>query len=47
MRGVAVTSVTPGGPVATAGFKSGHVVLKLNGKDFNDANTLRNEVADM
>jgi serine protease Do len=47
MRGVAINSVTPGGPAAAAGLKSGDVVLKLNGKDVNDANTLRNEVADL
>jgi Do/DeqQ family serine protease len=44
-RGVLVSSVTPGGPAEKAGVKSSDVILQLNGKDFNDANTLRNEIA--
>jgi Do/DeqQ family serine protease len=44
-RGVAINSVTSGGPAEKAGLKSGDVILQLNGKDVNDANTLRNEIA--
>jgi Do/DeqQ family serine protease len=44
-KGVAVTSVVPGGPADKAGLKSGDVILKLNGQDVNDANMLRNRVA--
>ena len=44
-RGVVVNSVTPGGPAEKAGIKTGDVILQLNGKDVNDANTLRNEIA--
>jgi Do/DeqQ family serine protease len=46
VRGVLVNSVTPGGPGENAGLKPGDVILKLNGKDVNDPNTLRNEIAD-
>jgi serine protease Do len=45
VRGVLVNSVNSGGPADKAGIKSGDVILKLNGKDVNDPNTLRNEVA--
>jgi len=45
VRGVLVNSVTSGGPADKAGVKSGDVILKLNGKDVNDPNTLRNEIA--
>jgi S1-C subfamily serine protease len=44
-RGVLVNSVTPDGPADKAGVKTGDVILKLNGKDVNDGNALRNEVA--
>jgi Do/DeqQ family serine protease len=47
VKGVAITSVVPGSPAEKAGLKSGDVVLKLNGKDVDDANTLRNEIANM
>jgi Do/DeqQ family serine protease len=46
-RGVAVTSVVSGSPAEKAGLKTGDIILKLNGKDVNDANTLRNEIAGM
>jgi Do/DeqQ family serine protease len=46
-RGVAITSVAPSTAADRAGLKSGDVVLKLNGKDVDDANTLRNEIAGM
>jgi Do/DeqQ family serine protease len=45
VRGILVNSVTPGGPGEKAGLKPGDVILKLNGKDVNDPNTLRNEIA--
>jgi len=45
VRGVLVSSVTPGGPADQAGVKSGDVILQFNGKDVNDPNLLRNEVA--
>ena len=44
-RGVLINSVTSGGPAEKAGLKTGDVILQLNGKDVNDANTLRNEIA--
>jgi S1-C subfamily serine protease len=45
VRGVLVNSVTPGGPGDKAELKTGDVILKLNGHDVNDPNTLRNEIA--
>jgi Do/DeqQ family serine protease len=45
VRGVLVNSVTPGGPGEKAGLKPGDVIVKLNGKDVNDPNILRNEIA--
>jgi S1-C subfamily serine protease len=44
-RGVLINSVASGGPAEKAGLKNGDVILQLNGKDVNDANTLRNEIA--
>jgi Do/DeqQ family serine protease len=44
-RGVLVNAVSPGGPADKAGLKTGDVILQLNGKDVNDTNTLRNEIA--
>jgi serine protease Do len=46
-QGVLVSGVERGGPADKAGLKSGDVILQLNGKDVNDGNTLRNEVAEM
>jgi Do/DeqQ family serine protease len=45
VRGVAVNSVTPGGPADKAGLKPGDVIIKLNGKAVSDTNVLRNQVA--
>ncbi len=45
VRGILVNSVTQGGPADKAGVKSGDVILKLNGKDVNDSNVLRNMIA--
>src|SRR5437588_2475001 len=42
VRGVLINSVTAGGPADKAGLKMGDVILKLNGKDVNDGNELRN-----
>jgi serine protease Do len=45
VRGVLVNSATPGGPGDKAGLKPGDVIVKLNGKDVNDPNILRNQIA--
>jgi Do/DeqQ family serine protease len=47
VKGVLVNTVESGGPGANAGLKTGDVILKLNGKDVNDGNELRNQVAGM
>ena len=47
VRGVAVSGVTARGPAEQAGLKTGDVILRLNGKDENDSNILRNDVAAM
>ncbi len=46
-KGVLVSGVQPGGPAASAGLHSGDVILQVNGKDVNDSNELRNEIAAM
>ncbi|HLI86407.1 MAG TPA: DegQ family serine endoprotease [Bryobacteraceae bacterium] len=45
VRGVLVNSVTAGDPGDKAGIKAGDVIVKFNGQDVNDPNTLRNEVS--
>ena len=45
VRGILINSVVSGGPAEKAGLKMGDVVLKVNGKDVNDPNLLRNEIA--
>jgi S1-C subfamily serine protease len=45
VRGVIVNSVEQGSPAERAGLKQGDVVLKFNGADINDGNSLRNMVA--
>jgi serine protease Do len=45
VRGVLVNSVNPGGPAERAGVKQGDVILQLNGKDVEEPNELRNEIA--
>jgi serine protease Do len=44
-KGIVVSSVTSGGPGEKAGLKRGDVILQLNGKDVNDTNVFRNEIA--
>src|SRR3954454_15209603 len=41
-RGVAVSSVSPGGPAERAGMKPGDAIVKINGRTVNDPNDLRN-----
>jgi S1-C subfamily serine protease len=45
VRGILINSVSAGGPAEKAGVKRGDVILQLDGKDVNDPNQLRNEVA--
>jgi serine protease Do len=45
VRGVLVNQVNPAGPADKAGVKTGDVILQVNGKDVNDPNGLRNEIA--
>ncbi len=45
VRGVIVSSVEQGGPAERAGLKQGDVIIKFNGNEINDSNSLRNLVA--
>jgi Do/DeqQ family serine protease len=45
VRGVLVNSVVAGGPAEKAGLKTGDVIVQVNGKEVNDANVLRNTIA--
>ncbi len=45
VRGILINSVSAGGPAEKAGVQRGDVILQLDGKDVNDPNQLRNEVA--
>ena len=47
VRGVLVNTVNAGGPADQAGVKTGDVIVQVNGKDVNDSNNLRNEIAGM
>ncbi len=44
-KGALVQSVSPGGPAAKAGLKKGDIIIKLNGKEMDSANELRNQIA--
>jgi serine protease Do len=44
-KGVAISSVNPGGPAEKGGVQAGDVILEVNGKRVNDPNELRNAVA--
>jgi Do/DeqQ family serine protease len=44
-RGVLVSGVRPGSAAEQAGMKRGDVILQMNGKDVNDSNVFRNQVA--
>jgi len=46
-KGVLVSGVQPGGPAEKAGLHSSDVILQVNGKDVNDSNELRNDIAAM
>ncbi len=46
-HGVLVSSVTPGGPADKAGVKVYDVITQVNGKNVDDSNALRNEIASM
>ena len=44
-RGIVISGVTAGGAGERAGLKQGDVVLQLNGKNVNDTNEFRNQIA--
>jgi Do/DeqQ family serine protease len=44
-HGVLIGGVTAGGPADKGGLKSGDVILKVNGREENDPNSLRNDIA--
>jgi len=45
VRGILINSVTPAGPAEKAGLRRGDVIVQVDGKDVNEPNQLRNEVA--
>ena len=45
VSGVLVNAVVPNGPAEKAGVKQGDAILQLNGKDVNDPNEFRNQIA--
>uniref|UniRef100_Q021P3 Protease Do n=1 Tax=Solibacter usitatus (strain Ellin6076) TaxID=234267 RepID=Q021P3_SOLUE len=45
VRGILINSVTPAGPAEKAGLQRGDVILQVDGKDVNEPNQLRNEIA--
>jgi serine protease Do len=46
VHGVLVNSVDPDGPAEKAGVKSGDIITGVNGVRVNDANSLRNQIAE-
>ena len=46
-KGILISGVQQGGPAEKAGLRSGDVILQMNGKELDDSNELRNEVAAM
>ncbi|MCE5279821.1 MAG: Do family serine endopeptidase [Planctomycetaceae bacterium] len=46
-KGALVTKIGPGGPAAAAGMKEQDFIVKVNGADITDVNTLRNVVASL
>lgn len=46
VEGVLIADVTPGGPAAAAGLKSGDVVLRMNGQAVSDSSDLRMRVSE-
>jgi serine protease Do len=47
VHGAIVDDVTAGGPGAKAGIENGDVILKVNGHQVDDSNSLRNQVSDL
>jgi Do/DeqQ family serine protease len=45
VRGILINAVTASGPADKAGLQRGDVILQIDGKDVNEPNQLRNEVA--
>jgi S1-C subfamily serine protease len=45
VRGIVVSSVTPGSAAEKAGLRQGDIILRLDGREVNDTNEFRNLVA--